>query len=239
MASRKTPFETGEYYHIYNRGIDKRNIFSYQKDLDRFFKSMIEFNVLEPIGSIYENSFDKRLGGEASKLSKVSKNKEKKLIDFIAYCINPNHYHFIIQQVSDRGIVKFMHRLGTGYTMYFNEKEKRSGSLFQGVFKSIHINSNEYLLHLSAYVNLNNRAHQLGGEASKSKLIESKSSWGEYSGNGKESGKKDAKKGICKKNIILEQFRNKKNYKEFALESLEAIQQRKNELEDIQEFLLE
>ena len=84
-----------------------------------------------------------------------------------------------------------MQRLGTGYTMYFNEKEKRSGSLFQGVFKSLHINTNEYLLHLSAYVNLNDRVHQLGSETSK--LV--KSSWREYIG--------DDKKEFCKKTLYL------------------------------------
>ncbi|MEK7107500.1 MAG: transposase [Patescibacteria group bacterium] len=230
MANRKVPFVTGEHYHLYNRGIDKRNIFSNQKDLDRFLQSMIEFNTLAPIGSIYENSFA-QLGGETSKLKKAGKGKAEKLIDFISYCINPNHYHFIVKQACERGIEKFMHRLGTGYTMYFNEKEERSGSLFQGVFKSIHVNSNEYLLHLSAYVNLNDRVHQLGGETSK--LVKSKSSWGEYVGN------ENANKGICEKDIILEQFKNRKEYKEFALESLEAIKQRKKELEDIKEFLLE
>ena len=224
MANRKTPFVIGEYYHLYNRGIDKRNIFSNQKDVARFFKSILEFNTLDPIGSIYENSFTKkhRLGGETSK-------SKKKLVDFIAFCINPNHYHFIVRQVSQRGIEKFMHRLATGYTMYFNEKEKRSGALFQGVFKSVHINSNEYLLHLSSYVNLNDRVHQLGGETSK--LVRSVSSWGEYI---------DKKiKGVCKKDVVLEQFRNVDKYKEFALSSLESIIKRKEELKDIETLLLE
>ncbi len=212
-----------EYYHLYNRGIDKRNIFSSQKDVTRFFRSILEFNTLNPIGSIYENSFRKqkhRLGGFTSK-------SEKKLVDLVAYCINPNHYHFIVRQVSDRGIEKFMHRLATGYTMYFNEKEKRSGALFQGVFKSIHINSNEYLLHLSSYVNLNDRVHQLGGF----KLVGSLSSWEEYV---------DKRiKGICEKGIILGQFKSVGEYKKFALSSLESIIKRKEELKDIGNLLLE
>ncbi|MEK7504323.1 MAG: transposase [Patescibacteria group bacterium] len=227
MANRKIPFATGEYYHLYNRGIDKRNVFSNQKDLNRFFQSMIEFNTTKPIGSIYENSFVKsgQLGGETSKL----KNKNKKLVNFVAYCLNSNHYHFIIKQTQERGIEKFMQRLGTGYTMYFNEKEKRSGSLFQGVFKSLHINTNEYLLHLSAYVNLNDRVHQLGSETSK--LV--KSSWREYIG--------DDKKEFCKKDIILGQFRNTEDYKTFTKESLAGILDRRYEKEipNMKEFLLE
>src|SRR3989344_3993600 len=124
---RKKPFVTGEFYHIYNRGTDKRNIFSDKNDIDRFFQSMIEFNTIEPIGSIYENSFYlNQLGSLASKLRKPS----KKLVNFISYCLNPNHFHFLLEQVAEKGIEKFLHRLGTGYTKYFNNKHKRSGALF-------------------------------------------------------------------------------------------------------------
>src|SRR3989344_8639651 len=165
---RKVPFVNGEFYHVYNRGVDKRDIFSDQYDLDRFFQSMNEFNVVEPIGSIYENSFIRNsLGGLTPKL---------KLVNVIAFCLNQNHYHFLLEQVIDKGIEKFMHKLSTGYTCYFNERNKRSGSLFQGTYKSKHIDSNEYLLYLSAYVNLNDQIHQLGGLTPK--LM--KSSWGEY-----------------------------------------------------------
>ncbi len=228
MTNRKTPFVTGEYYHLYNRGIDKRSIFSDQKDLNRFFQSMIEFNVSEPIGSIYENSFIKKsqLGGSTSKLRKGS----QKLVDFVAFCLNPNHFHFIVMQSSEKGIEKFMHRLGTGYTMYFNEKEKRSGALFQGRFKSVHVGTNEYLLHLSAYVNLNNKVHQLGGLTSK--LAGSRSSWGEYIDKNT--------KGICEKKIILDQFNNNiDEYKKFSLSSLEMIRKRKEDMKDLEKFLLE
>lgn len=231
MGLRKTQFVNGEFYHIYNRGVDKRNVYNNKDDVNRFFQGMVEFNVLDPIGSIYENSF-LQLGSEASKLE-----KRKPLVNFIAYCINPNHFHFIVEQVADKGIEKLMQRNGTGYTKYFNNKYKRSGSLFQGVFKSIHINSNEYLLHLSAYVNLNDRVHQLGSEASK--LVESKSSWAEYVENGKGNMKKDVNEGICEKDIILGQFKNKREYKKFALESLESIRERKKDLKDIEKFLLE
>lgn len=230
MTNRKEPFITEEYYHLYNRGIDKRNIFSNQGDVNRFFQSMIEFNVIEPIGSIYEKTYSpKRYVNFGGSTSKKVAFRNKKLIEFIAYCLNPNHYHFIVRQVSERGIEKFMHRLGTGYTMYFNEKEKRSGSLFQGRFKAIHIESNEYLLHVSAYVNLNDRVHNFGG--STSKKVRSVSSWGEYM---------DKKiNGICEKEIILEQFSGVPEYKEFALESLKTIRERKEDLKGMENILLE
>jgi len=74
--------------------------------------------------------------------------------------LNQNHYHFILEPLVDDGIQKFMHKLSTGYTNYFNEKYKRNGSLFQGKYKAVHINSDEYLLHLSVYVNLNYKVHR-------------------------------------------------------------------------------
>ena len=151
---RKTNFVNGEFYHIYNRGVDKRNIFSDERDVKRFMQSLDEFNDIEPIGSIYENSSHQALGRPTSKSV-----KRKKLVNFICYCLNPNHFHFILKQLVDNGISEFMKRLG-GYTKYFNEKEKRSGALFQGSFKSIHVNTNEYLLLLSAYVNLNDKVHR-------------------------------------------------------------------------------
>ncbi|HDO23628.1 MAG TPA: hypothetical protein ENG99_00195 [bacterium] len=209
---RKIQFANEEHYHIFNRGVDKREIFSGGEDIVRFLQSMDEFNSIDPIGSIYENSL--KLG------DLVSKRKSKpKLVDFVCYCLNPNHYHFILRQREEKGIEKFMHRIGVGYTMFFNKKHKRSGSLFQGTFKAVHISTNEQLLHTSAYVNLNDRVHRLGD-------LVSKSSWGEY-----EKGVK----GFCEKDVILGQFNNIKEYKDFAESSLADILERR----DMEKLLLE
>ena len=224
MLMRKIEFMEGEFYHVFNRGNNKRPIFNKYFDLNRFLLSIQHFNNTDPIGSIYENLFrNKELGGSTSKLD----IKSEKLVDIVAYCLNPNHFHFILKQVSINGIQKFMHRLGTGYTMYFNEKYKNSGSLFQGRYKAIHVNSNEYLLHLSAYINLNFEAHYRSESTRKSNL--SQSSWEEYTSNKKDSD------GLCNKNIILSQFKNMEDYKQFAKDSLEIIKQRK----DLQELVLE
>ena len=212
-------FVTGEFYHVYNRGIDHRKIFSNTNDLQRFYKSMDEFNTTLPIGSIYEASFlDPAI---------LSKRKRKRLVKFIAYCLNPNHYHFILQQVTDGGISEFMKRLGGGYTWYFNHQNKRNGYLFQGIFKAKHINSNEYLLHLSAYVNLNDNVHKLGGATAKL----NKSSRDEYVGKIEED--------FCEKGIILEQFKNKHEYMEFAESSLVDILEKKQRNKELNDLLLE
>jgi len=221
MGTRKEAFGIGEHYHIYNRGVDKRVIFTDSYDVLRFLKSMVEFNTIEPIGSLYLNSFLQLSGSTA-------KSKEH-LINIVAYCLNPNHFHIILEQLVDGGISEYMKRLGGGYTWHFNHKYDRSGSLFQGRYKSVHIDSNEYLLHASAYVNLNNSVHQLSG--STAKLVKSISSWEEYT---------DKKiKGICEKEIILGQFRNISEYKHFALDSMQSIIKRKEELKDFDKLLLE
>ncbi|MCR4333562.1 MAG: transposase [Patescibacteria group bacterium] len=221
MSRRQNIFANDEFFHVYNRGVDKRIIFTDEHDIQRFFQSMVEFNTIDPIGSIYENSF-RQLGGRTPKLT-------EKLVNIITYCLNPNHFHLILEQLVDGGISEFMKRVGGGFTGYFNNKYERSGALFQGKFKSVHIDSNEYLLHVSAYVNLNDRVHQLGGPTPK--LVKSWSSWEEYM---------DPKiKGICKKEIILGQFEAINEYKKFALSSLKSIQSRKEELKDIRNFLLE
>ena len=211
---RKFTFTNNEYYHIYNRGVDKRTVFEDTEDLERFLLSLTDFNSPEAIGSIYGNSFKKELVSEGL------------LVNIIAYCLNPNHFHLILEQTSDKGVEKFMQRLGTGYTMYFNNKYKRNGTLFQGRFKAKHINNNEYLIPLSVYVNLNNRIHQLGG--STSKLVDLvKNSWEEYTNS-------DFHETFCKKDIILDQFKNKADYKKFALDLLPSFIESKVEQKELE-----
>ncbi|HBM45418.1 MAG: Transposase [Candidatus Nomurabacteria bacterium GW2011_GWF2_35_66] len=200
MANRKNGFANNEYYHIYNRGVDKRNIFTEERDLKRFIQSILEFNQIKTIGSIYENSFNKS----------NKKTKSCKLVNFIAYCINPNHFHFILEQNQDDGIKKFMHKLSTGYTMYFNEKEKRSGPLFSGRYKAKHVDSDGYLLQLSAYVNQNDQIHQIGD--STSKLISSSLSQYININNNK------YQPIPCDKEVIIEQFKNPQEYLRYSQE---------------------
>jgi len=223
---RKTPFLEGEFYHIYNRGVDKRNIFGDQEDIKRFMQSMIEFNVTDPIGSIYENSFILRqLGSETSKSSKLKK-PEDKLVEFIAYCLNPNHFHFILENKKDGGVSEFIKRLSGGYTKYFNNKYKRTGVLFQGVFKSVHVSNNAHFLYLSAYVNLNNEVHKLGRETSK--FV--RRSFEEYEQN---------LPGLCKKEIIFEQFKSPQKYAQEARKTVKEISRKRREDKELERILFE
>jgi|SRR3989344_4876187 len=213
---RKFRFANGEYYHVYNRGVDKRTVFLDQYDFERFFQSIEEFNSLKPIGSLFENSFRNLLS-----------NPIAKLVDVMCYCLNPNHYHMILRQRVNNGISEFMRRIGTGFTQHFNFKYNRSGALFQGKFKAKHINSNKYLLHLSAYINLNNKAHKINGGAAF------RSSWNEYVLH------KPTNHLFCDPSVILNQFGNIKEYRQFAENSLDSILARKQMFKEMKELLLD
>lgn len=94
MGQRKTPFINNELYHIFNRGVDKKEIFIEKEDYFRFIEEIKEFNIDRPIGSLYELSFERK------KLDKKSAfgSDATKLVDIIAYNINPNHFHLILKQ---------------------------------------------------------------------------------------------------------------------------------------------
>ncbi|OGF61779.1 hypothetical protein A2662_04380 [Candidatus Giovannonibacteria bacterium RIFCSPHIGHO2_01_FULL_45_33] len=210
---RKVKFINGGFYHIFNRGTDKRTIFADNYDFERFLQGMREFNSLKPIGSIYENSFRNQL-----------RFPTPKLVNIVAYCLNPNHFHLILEQTKNGGISEYLKKIGGGYANYFNAKYKRSGTLFQGRFKSIYIDSNTYLLHLSAYVNLNNKVHKIKDQKFRS-------SWAEYIG--------DSNTRLCNPKIILDQFKNQKEYRDFAESSLLDMLQRKEMRKEMESLLLE
>ena len=118
---RKHVFTNDEFYHIFNRGVEKRTIFIDKGDFERFIESMDVFNSVLPVGSLYEHAFTKnKLGGRTP----------KSLVNIICYCLNPNHYHLILKQLVDGGISEFMKRVAGGYTNYFNIRYKRNGVLY-------------------------------------------------------------------------------------------------------------
>lgn len=137
--NRKDPFVTDRYYHVYNRGTDKRAIFINANDYTRFAQAMIEFNSFNSI------VFSREAGNE----------KHEDLVEILVWTLMPNHFHFLLKQKTDGGISKFLQKLLTSYTMYFNKRYERSGSLFQGTTKSILIGEDPYLLQLARYIYLN------------------------------------------------------------------------------------
>ncbi|HDH07604.1 MAG TPA: hypothetical protein ENG89_01125 [Candidatus Moranbacteria bacterium] len=153
---------------------------------------------------------------------KLGFRKRSRFVEITAYCLNPNHYHFILKQIRDKGIEQFMHKIGISHTKYFNEKNERSGALFQGKFKAVHIDSNEYLLYLSAYVNKNNFIHGYNKN----------DSW-PYSSLHTYLGNRSDK--LISKNIVLGQFKNISEYKEFLKNSASYVMENK----ELEKYLIE
>ncbi|MEX2029152.1 MAG: transposase [Candidatus Paceibacterota bacterium] len=202
---RKQALVTGEYYHIYNRGVDKRDIFSDKKDLLRFVESMREFNRIDGVVSL---SNLRKTQIESKALSRADP-----LVSFIAFCLNPNHFHFIVKQLVDGGIAKFMQKLQGGYTYYFNVKNSRAGSLFQGTFKSQIIVDENYFNKTLGYVNKNYKVHHI--PQNKIHLVYASDS--EYeNGNFKIVSKKEGKR-------ILEIFGGSKNFKKHCDEIISIV----------------
>jgi putative transposase len=220
---RKTEFANDEYYHIYNRGVDKRDVFLDDHDYGRF---LISLDLLNDKNDGLMNCWsDLKKCNLRAKLSEFRKiHVQNPIIEIIAYCLNPNHYHFILKQVKERGIEIFMHKLGTSYTHYFNKRNERSGSLFQGTFKSVHVDSNEYLLYLSAYINRNNFIHGYNKDAN---CIWKYSSLPEYLGN--------KNINLTNPKIIMGQFNGIKEYEKFSIEN--ALYMKKNK--ELEKYLIE
>jgi len=154
---RKIQFSKNHFYHIYNRGVEKRDIFGDDNDRWRFLQALYLFNDIEPSNNILWQ-VGRDYGRTTFKTIKVSleKRERKPLVRLMADCLMPNHYHLLIEEIRDGGISKFMHKFGTGYTNYFNEKNKRVGSLFQGEFKAVMIDDYDQLEYLLVYINVIN-----------------------------------------------------------------------------------
>ncbi|MFA7319344.1 MAG: transposase [Parcubacteria group bacterium] len=217
---RKVPLVNEEHYHIFNRGVDKREVFMDASDYWRFLFSLRLMNDKSNGAMIAWRDYKKANPNDTLEqfflTFNVRKGKENPLVEIIAYCLNPNHYHLILKQIEDRGIEIFMQKLSNGYTKYFNKRNNRSGALFQGRFKSSHIDSNEYLLHVSAYVNCNSQVH---GISHAEEYFWS--SFKEYV-----EGRNNHPVNL-KKETVLNQFDSAQEYKNFALGNIDSMRERK------------
>lgn len=151
--SRKQYSQNG-YYHIYNRGVEKRIIFQDQQDYSVFLSYLKEYLLPKNEKALNERLSDPQISPkEKDKVLKSLRiNNFAKEITLLAYCLMPNHFHFFIKQKGVGSIDSFMNSLATRYTMYFNRKYKRVGHLYQGVYKAVLVASEPQFLHLSRYI---------------------------------------------------------------------------------------
>jgi putative transposase len=141
---RKFTFSVGEYYHVYNRGVEKHDVFHDDSDRLRFQRMLHIANSDKPV--VYKLI-------QRSPLDKIETGE--KLTAIGAYCLMPNHFHLLVKETEEGGISKFMEKLTTGYSKYFNKKHNHLGRVFQGQFKAEHVDNDEYLKYLFAYIHLN------------------------------------------------------------------------------------
>ncbi|MCK9351165.1 MAG: transposase [Candidatus Pacebacteria bacterium] len=141
---RKFNFSVDEYYHIYSRGVEKREIFLDNGDKERFLRLLFlsnsgkPFNFREVSGISFEN---------------ISRGEPRTAIG--AFCLMPNHFHLLLRETEEGGISAFIGKLLTGYSMYFNKKYKRKGVVFESRFQAQHVDNDNYLKYLFAYIHLN------------------------------------------------------------------------------------
>ena len=177
----------GEYYHVYNRGVERRVLFLDNGDKERFVRLLYSANSST---SIYLSDYQ----GKA--LAEIPKGEN--IVAIGAWCLMPNHFHILLKEIKTDGISMFMQKLLTGYSMYFNKKYHRKGSLFEGKFSAKHLDYDQYLKYQFTYIHLN-PIGIIDKEWKEKKLFDKKvarkflkdykySSYGDYAGEKREEG---------------------------------------------------
>ncbi len=155
--NRVKQFVEHSYYHIYNRGVEKRHIFLDTQDYAVFLSYLKTYLLPKNSKDLYEILSNPMSSSKekdrALKLLRL--NNFSQLLRLLTYCLMPNHFHFLVRQTEANTIDRFTNSLFTRYTMYFNRKYKRVGPLFQGVYKAVLVTADEQLMHLSRYIHRN------------------------------------------------------------------------------------
>ncbi|TSC78830.1 MAG: putative transposase [Parcubacteria group bacterium Gr01-1014_29] len=204
---RKLQFTEGEYYHIYNRGNHKKEIFFSEADYARFLFLVLFFQAPFTIYNISRSvsAFLRKgsFGATKSTIQEITKNK---IAELVAFALMPNHFHLVVHERTPNGISRYMQRVQDAYTKSFNTKYQMIGHLFQGPFHAVHIADNEQLLHLSAYI------HRNPNELRKWHAKEEKYLWSSY----QDYIKNNRWGNLLNPQIILEQYENQREYADFV-----------------------
>lgn len=224
MPVRSIPLANNEIYHVLNRGLNSIPIFTQKRDYQRFFETFLFYqNYRPPIKFSRLKTLSRE---EREKLLERLRKKKDWEVKIIAYCLMPNHFHFLLKQLKDSGITDFIRRLDDSYSHYFNTKYERKGSLFEGRFKAIRVETDEQLLHLSRYIHLNPYSSFVIKDLNQ--LVDySYSSLREYIGVDQAN--------ICQKEIVSDQFSSFEAYNKFVFNQADyqrALEQIKHQMLD-------
>ena len=223
MPGRLTPLVNDQVYHVFNRGIDHRPTYTDKLEFKRAMTTIDFYRFANPPMKL--SKFLKLSNEERERISREIKSGNNKLVDLLAFCLMPNHFHFVIRQLKINGISKFLANFQNSYTKYFNTKSERNGPLFLDQFKAVIVETDEQLLHVSRYIHLNPLTSYVVKQFDNL-LKYPWSSFNEYI-NGRAS--------ICEINTILSFFKHPDDYVSFVKDN--ASHQR--ELHRIKHLLLE
>ncbi|MBI5358280.1 transposase [Candidatus Amesbacteria bacterium] len=205
MPYRTTPFSNGSYYHVFNRGVNKLEIYSSNRDYRQALLSMDYYRFVKPVMKL--SKFKELIATSQSTIITSQLNANTTLVDILCFVLMPNHFHFLLKQNTDNGISRFISQFSNSYTRYYNTAHNRSGHLFQGQFKAVEIESEEQLVHVSRYIHLN---PLVSGLSTKNTLSDFQ--WSSY---------KDYlihKSYYVQSTDILAIFKSSKNYESFVLD---------------------
>ncbi|MDA3806275.1 MAG: transposase [Thiomicrorhabdus sp.] len=226
--------ENYKYYHVFNRGIDKKEIFIDNNDFERFLISLIVLNTKNPVGGIFQHNKIYKLNSKdiLGRPSRSTKQEEG-LVEILSFCLIQNHYHLILREKREKGVSSFMSKLSNAYTKYFNFKYKRSGFLFQGRYKKVEITSDNQLRFLFGYVNGNYQIHT-GSKTLKVSQGPSRSLEPyKYSSHSELIGEK---KIVTDKEYFDNEFKTKNDFDEFLREVINESSEIKK---DRKKYILE
>lgn len=153
MPYRVIPLVTGEYYHIYNRGVAYQSVFTNKRDYQRFILALHYYQFKNI--PIRLSKFLQIPEEDRTTMFQDITDMNNRIVDVTTYCLMPNHFHLLLKQNTEDGISRFLRLTINSYARYFNIKYKRVGPLFQGMFKVVRVETEEQLLHLSRYIHLN------------------------------------------------------------------------------------
>lgn len=222
MPGRLLPLVNDQIYHVFNRGIDHRLTFTDKLEWKRAMAVIDYYRFANP--PLKFSQFYKLPVGERSKFQ-IKMRTGPKLVDVLSFCLMPNHFHFLLRQVYEKGISKFLSNFQNSYTRYFNTKNERDGPLFLDQFKAVLVETDEQLIHVSRYIHLNPVTSYVVKDF-ESLTNYPWSSLPEYM-EGKES--------ICETSTILGFFRNQEDYMNFLKDQVEY----QRELDKIKHLILE
>lgn len=229
-------FATNEFYHLFNRGVDKRKIFLNRSDHLRFIHDLYEFNDTNPAIQFSRFSKGANVGNRVSNIE-----SRELLIDLYAFVLMPNHHHLFAKQLREKGVSLFMRKIHVGYTNAFNLKYERSGHLFQGPFKDVHIESDTQLAHLICYIHSNpldlwkpdwKKKKLAISEIKEALKFLEKYRWSSHLDY---LGIKNFP-SITERDFLLKFFNGTDGYKDFFIDWLKQYE---GKIEDIQDFTLE